>query len=340
MSFYAALTAVVFIAGAAVVLTAFVAHSVLQEYRKDRVPALLYHHFVRKESGDESPRKNYDPVYFCYDTAFEEQLQLLRQEGYTTISLDDFTAFQEGKKSLPPKPVILTFDDGFMSNYLYAFPLLQKYGMTATIFATPDSNAENFKKYADVDLPLTHEQLKEMSACGIAIESHGMTHRYLTELEPEVTRWELEESKNALERLLKKPVHYIAIPSGAYNKTVKRMVKEAGYKAAFCMLKGTNNRQSDRHALRRLVIGRDFSLEDFRLTLRPATACYLRLAGSAQNALLSLLGPAGLDAFRNFLYRSRLGKSVIRGQLRYLVPAIGAVIFFIVIVGLLILLRR
>jgi hypothetical protein len=100
------------------------------------------------------------------------------------------------------------------------------------------------------------------------------------------------------------------------------------------MLICTNNRRSDPYALRRLVVGRDFTLDDFRRMLQPHTACYLRLTSSIQNALLFVLGPGGLDALRNLLYGSRLGASVIRGQLRYLVPGLALAIVLTLAVGL------
>ena len=325
----------VFIMSAAVFVfvSAWAVYCVVQENRGDRVPALLYHHFAPKPKNSNGDPSNYDPVYFCYDTAFDQQMNHLHQDGYTTISLDDFVAFLDGQKPLPTKPIILTFDDGFMSNYLYAFPILKKYGMTATIFVTLDSNSENFKKYAHLDLPLTLEQMKEMSDYGISMESHTMTHRYLSMLKPADMRWELEESKKVLAKLLDKPVRFLAIPSGAYSGTVKRLVKKSGYAAAFCMLKGTNNKSSDRFELRRLVIGRDYTLEDFKRTLQPASACYLRLTGSLQNALLFALGPGGLDALRSFLYRSKLGRSLIRGQLRNLVPGFALTLIVLLFAG-------
>jgi peptidoglycan/xylan/chitin deacetylase (PgdA/CDA1 family) len=328
MLFYFVVIFTIIIIGSIVVIGGCAIHSIIQEYRRDRVPALLYHHFTDQGAVSEVNQDKYHPVYFCYDTAFEQQMSYLRSAGYTAISLDDFIDFQDGKKGLPPKPIIITFDDGFMSNYLYAFPILRKYGMTATIFVTVDPNSPNFKKYADVDLPLTAEQLKEMSAYGISIESHSMSHRYLSELTPEMIRWELQESKSCLEKTLQKSVRFIAIPSGAYDRTVKQLVKETEYSAAFCMLKGSNNKTTDRFALRRLVIGRDYTLEDFERTLRPATACYLRLASSLQNALLFMLGPGGLDSLRDSLYQSALGRSVIRGQVRYLVPVALIVLLF------------
>jgi len=313
-------------------------YSILQEYRADRVPALLYHHFAPGQRATVGAPE-YDPVYFCYEASFAEQLDYLRREGYSTISIGDFVAFQKGAKKLPPKSVILTFDDGFASNYHYAYPLLKKHGMTATIFMTVSRDAENFKKYAAVDVPLTDAQIREMSANGIAIESHSMTHRYLSVQEPETIRWELSESRNSLSKTLQKPVRFLAIPSGAYSPAVKRLVRETGYEAAFCMLKGSNNRGSDPFALRRLVIGRDFTLDDFRRILEPGAGCLLRLTSSIQNALLFLLGPGGLDALRNFLYRSRLGTSLIRGQIKYVAPLIGGVAL-LVLVGLALAARR
>ncbi len=327
---YAAWTLVILVAGLAVFTVAWVLHAIMVEARKDRVPALLYHHFMSAAGGDRD-LSDYHPAYFCTDAAFEDQMSYLVGEGYHTISLDDFLDCQAGKKSLPPKPIILTFDDGFASNYQYAFPILKKYGLTATIFVTLDPNCRNFQKWSKVDRPLTHEQIQEMSDYGISIESHSMTHPYLSRLAPQSARWELEESKRRLEEILKKPVQYIAIPSGAYSGIVKHLVDQTGYKAAFCMLKGTNNKSSDRFALRRLVIGRDFTLEDFRRVLQPAGSFYLRLSGSLQNALLAILGPSGLDVLRDALYGLGLGVLLTRGQVKYVVPCIGVTAAFVLV---------
>jgi peptidoglycan/xylan/chitin deacetylase (PgdA/CDA1 family) len=301
------------------------------------VPALLYHQFISKAKVDKGELASHERVYVTYDTSFEEQMRFLHQQGYTTITLDEFLAIQDGRKALPPRPIMLTFDDGFMSNYLYAFPTLKRYGMKATLFVTPDRKSHNFKKYAETDAPLTTEQIKEMSENGISIESHGMTHRYLTPLSPDTIRWELQESKKVLEDWTGKSVRFLAVPSGAYNRTVRRIAKECGYKAVFCMLKGTNNKQSDRFALRRLVVARDFALTDFQKILTPATATHLRLTSSLQNLLLRVLGPSGLDTFRDFLYRSPLGPTLVGGQMRYFAGGLAAAIVIILLLGSLIL---
>lgn len=327
------------LAGFALAAVFFVAYSILQEYRRDRVPMLLYHRLLPKDRVQANSMTEFDRSYVTFDTAFNEQMTYLHQNHYTTISLDQFLAYQDGRSALPPKPIMVTFDDGFASNYHYAFPVLKKFGMAATIFVTPDTESENFKKYESTDSPLSVAQLCEMSANGISIQSHGMTHRYLMGLDADTVRWELLESKQVLEKIVRKPVSYLAIPSGAYDRTVRKLAIEAGYKAVFCMLKGTNNQRTDRYALRRLVIARDVSIDDFRRILRSSTASYLRIESSIQNALLYVLGPGGLDTLRDIIYESRLGSVLGHSQRRYLLPSF-AVLFVLFFSSLVIVMSR
>jgi hypothetical protein len=105
------------------------------------------------------------------------------------------------------------------------------------------------------------------------------------------------------------------------------------------MLKGTNNKRSDRFALRRLVVGQDFSLEDFRRMLRPGTASYLRIESFLQNALFALLGPARLDDLRDFLYRSCVGSFLGGGKIKYWLSGVAA-LCAILFAGLLFFLSR
>jgi peptidoglycan/xylan/chitin deacetylase (PgdA/CDA1 family) len=329
MIFYMALIFAILVAGWVLFLVCYGVFSVIQEYWCRRVPGLLYHQIISKEKIDKGELINEEPVYVCYDTAFAEQMAFLHREGYTTISLDEFLAFQQEEKPLPPKPILVTFDDGFMSNYLYAFPVLKKYGMKATIFVTPDQESENFKMFAAVDAPLTKEQIKEMSDYGISIESHAMTHCNLTELKPDAIRWELEESKRVLEKVTHKPIRFLAIPSGAYNRTIKKLAIQSGYQAVFGrMLKGSNNAYTNQYALRRNVIGKDFSIDDFLDSLQPATACQLRLTSFLQNLLLSVLGLRRFDAFRDGLYRTMFASFLHQGQLKSTLGGL-AIVFLI-----------
>jgi len=217
MLFYMFVTFASGLLGTLAFLIGYGVYTILQEYRRDRVPALVYHRFLPKAEVEKGEIINHEPTYVSYDTTFAEQMKYLHDAGYTTISLDDFVAFQDGRKSLPAKPLLLTFDDGFMSVYRYAFPVLKRYRMKATIFVTPDPESENFKKHAPLDVPLTPAQMQEMSDSGIAIESHGMTHRYLTEMAPEVVDGSLRSQKKSSKGSCKN--QYNSSPSPAVPTT-------------------------------------------------------------------------------------------------------------------------
>jgi peptidoglycan/xylan/chitin deacetylase (PgdA/CDA1 family) len=304
-------------------LAGYVLYCRAQEYRPDRVPALLYHRLMPR--AEAHLISDSDRSYVVTAEAFAEQMAYLDHSGYTTLSLDELTDYMDGTGALPKKPVVITFDDGFASNYRYAFPVLHKHAMKATIFMTPDRESANFKKHAALDVALTDEQLRDLDQNGVSIESHGMTHRYLTELDAGTAQWELAASKSALEGVLGKKIKYLAIPSGAYNRKLRRLAIETGHRAVFCMLKGTNNKGSDRFALRRLVVGRDMDIEDFARALQPATAFRIRIAGDLQNLLARALGPAGLDRLRNNLYHSCLGRRAAHAH-RYVIPGLAAVV--------------
>jgi peptidoglycan/xylan/chitin deacetylase (PgdA/CDA1 family) len=181
--------------GAILATAAFLMAAALQEYRRDRVPTLLYHRFLDAESYARARAAGEDLSYVTEAGAFEAQMEHLAAAGYTTITLDQFLEFHQRGATLPPRPIVITCDDGFESNYRHAFPVWKRLGMRATIFMTPDRNSENFARFARFDTPLTDAQMVEMSRNGVAIESHGMTHRFLSDLPEDEARWELEEAR-------------------------------------------------------------------------------------------------------------------------------------------------
>lgn len=291
-----------------------IVRALTQEFRHDRIPALLYHRFLPGGRKDLGAEENPDQTYVCYEKEFNEQMKFLNENGYSSLSLNDYWDIREGRKVCPPKGVLITCDDGFESNYLYAYPILRKLKMKATIFMSPDRNCENFKKNSRFDKPLTDSQLLELDQNGVAIESHGLTHRYLTEMSESECSWELNESKRILENLLKRKVPFLAIPSGAYNRQVKKAVIQAGYLGVFSGLKGSNHGTTDPWDLRRVVINRDLTISGFEEILGTRKSIQLRLTSMIQNLLLRALGPKGLDEFRRWLLQTKIGAYLIPSQ--------------------------
>lgn len=122
-----------------------------------QVPILLYHHISEDTLTQEQ---------------FQTEMQLLKDGGYHTVSFDQIFDFVEKGTPLPEKPVCLTFDDGYLSNYEIAYPLLKEYGMKATFFAI-GATVGNTEHYKDTEFPITphysYEQAKEMSDSGLVL---------------------------------------------------------------------------------------------------------------------------------------------------------------------------
>ena len=177
---------------------------------------------------------------------FTEQMRYLAENDYKTIDIEEFYAGLTGEKELPNNPVLITFDDGYKDNFVNAYPILQKFGFKATVFVISDF--VGLKNY------MTWDDLREMSANGISIESHTATHKSLTDLTDEQLKQELAESKKRIESELHREVNFLAYPTGAYNLHIAGLVKDAGYKAAFTVKYGNVDGASNVYAIERVPI--------------------------------------------------------------------------------------
>jgi peptidoglycan/xylan/chitin deacetylase (PgdA/CDA1 family) len=179
------------------------------------VPILLYHHIGFSLRGDD--------VYYVSPDTFEQQLNLLYQWGYKTISLELLVkAIKEGAE-LPPKPILLTFDDGSETIYENALPKMQRYNFTGVSYIV--YNYVGIKNYMNTD------QIRALYGAGWEIGSHSLNHRDLT-TRPERQMDEIVESRRRLESLLGIPVLSFAYPFGAYDSDSLHYVHQAGYIAA------------------------------------------------------------------------------------------------------------
>lgn len=162
-----------------------------------KIPILMYHAVSDEPWGIAE--------LFVSPGELEKQLKYLQDNGYTTITFEDFDRLDSIEK-----PVMLTFDDGYDDNYTQLFPLLKKYKAKATVFVI---TGEIGKQYY-----LTEKQIKEMNDSGlVSIQSHTVTHPYLSDLSAEQLEKEFTLSKLTLTRITGKEPFVLCYPTGKYS---------------------------------------------------------------------------------------------------------------------------
>src|SRR5918996_3861540 len=182
--------------------------------------------------------------------AFEEQMQQLKDAGITVISLQDLLAWKRGEKNIPPRCAVITFDDGWKSQYEVAWPILKKFGYPVTMFIYTEGVRGGSLGGGEA---ITWEQLADMRDNGVDIQAHSATHQDLREghnvmlisggkrtrtklTGPQYQEWvqnEVVGSKQLLEQRLGIKVNCFAVPFGNYNENVKELARNAGYEAMF-----------------------------------------------------------------------------------------------------------
>ncbi len=177
---------------------------------------------------------------------FEEEMEALKTNGFTVIGMQDFIAWRKGEKNIPKKSCIITIDDGWLSGYTVAWPILKKYGYPFTMFIYVNYVGTGGKS-------LSWAQLEEMRDAGVDIQSHTYSHSSLkipgggqdktnsAKVKQDVATlgldgWlkkEIIDSKKVLEQHLGIKVNAFAYPFGVYTTKARELVKQAGYEAAF-----------------------------------------------------------------------------------------------------------
>ncbi len=219
-------------------------------------PILEYHMVT------ENPRPGAEK-YVVPPADFAEQLDYLASEGYTTITPQDYARARKGKQTLPEKPVILSFDDGYEDNHRVVLPMLEERGMKAVFYVVTN----------DIGLPgyMTWDNLFDMERRGMEIGSHTANHIPLTTLPPEKQREELRLSKLMLEWKGLKTIYSFSYPTGAYDEGIVTMLAEEDYLTAVTGEAGLNNVETNPYLLHRVNIPPPhFGLTEFRLRLMKA----------------------------------------------------------------------
>ena len=214
---------------------------------------------------------------------FDEQMDQLRQLGYEVVDLEAVLAHYVQGAPLPPHAVLITFDDGYYDNLENAARVLEKYGYPGVLFVPlgylsdplPLPHEEHLAAQGILNRTIDWDELVELERRGVRIESHGISHRALADLEVDEAAREIALSKFRLEERLDRPVRAFSYVKGSeahYKPVHLSLVRQAGYDVAFTAVSGANSPATDPLQLRRYNI-EPYSTRTFELVL--AGACDL-----------------------------------------------------------------
>lgn len=215
------------------------------------IPVVMYHHIM-----PEIKELNVTPK------VFEEQISALKRHGWKTLDGCEFLYLMQNPAKQRGKCVLLTFDDGFLDNYIYAYPILKKYKMKAMLFVATDFivdldiKRKNFKPIEHKEIwKLAHTERKYEVMCTwneiremqeeevFDIQSHGHTHEipeFIKKNDYEKLKDDLMLSKDLLKKYLNKEPLHLAWPKGVYNDMAIKTAKEVGFKALYTTQRGAN----------------------------------------------------------------------------------------------------
>ena len=225
------------------------------------VPVLMYHHVLPKEGFIASSVKN-----------FEKQMRFLAENGWTTLSAEDFYHFKRGEQKVPPKSLLITFDDGWRDNYIFAYPILKKYGLKATLFVV----TEWIEKASQTSAPfetLSHSECKkrvrhspasvvlswdEIEAMDDVFDCHSHTHTHRDDYFGSCS-WEEEFvcSKELLHSRLGIESRQLCWPRGNYTIQLAEMALKCGYDLLYTTERGVNLFGSKNAEIYRLAVKKD-----------------------------------------------------------------------------------
>ncbi len=214
-----------------------------------RVPILVYHSVAPHDPGETETQR----AYRVSPERFEAQMEILRDAGIAVVPLARLVAALLDGEPLPPRSVVLTFDDGWVNQYRHAFPVLVRHGYPATffVFTNPIGRDTRFMDWG---------QLRELTEAGMTVGSHSRTHPYLGRIaDPAELRREVAGSRTLLEERLGVEVRFFAYPFGEWSPALEASVRDGGYLAARGFPGGVWNGPQHRWSLRAVAVTDDLS---------------------------------------------------------------------------------
>ncbi|MCZ6593383.1 MAG: polysaccharide deacetylase family protein [Bacteroidetes bacterium] len=269
---------------------------------KLKVPVLVYHHVLPANAKvDESILNS---PFTISDSEFYKQMLFLSQSGYKAIHLNQLLTATKEKPQTKfdhNKPIVITFDDGWIDNYEYAVPILKSFNFSATFFV--------ITSYVDSAGCMSVAQLLEIQQAGMKIESHAHTHTPLELLSNSEMQWELTHSKNLLEEHLEKNVAFISFPHGSYNKKVLEAAKNAGYLGCGTSNFGYATSSSKNYQLPRILIRKNCHISEFAKISEGSKWTFIK-GKLIQNSKNLIKNTIGIERYQNlYSVRNRLKRA-------------------------------
>lgn len=238
------------------------------------IKILMYHAVGASQNSEAGARLYSVPV-----RNFEQQMEYIANLGIVPFGGSPFIVCGDSP--------CITFDDGDITNYKYAYPILKERGLKAYFFILAGkAGSEGYMDW---------KQIKELKDNGMIIGSHGMTHKILTELDDKELNYELKESKRTLGEKLGQAVEYLSIPRGFYNKKIINLAKEAGYRVVFT----SNPKDNDGFRIGRIPVKGNWDIRYFTSVLNNGFSVKGRAEELIKNASKKILGTKNYDKLRN-----------------------------------------
>jgi peptidoglycan/xylan/chitin deacetylase (PgdA/CDA1 family) len=220
-----------------------------------RIPILAYHGLIN--SSDTINKNRYNVSI----NEFAKQMRWLYASQYKAVTLEELIDLNS-LLSEDIKRIVITFDDGYNSNFKYALPILKEYGYKVTLFITTDMIGKD-KDFMD------WQQVNELYKMGHAIQSHGHSHRFLNQLSSKDIAFELEQSKNLIRKFTNNNPIVFSCPGGRFDRRVIEIAKGMGYKKMFTSKPGyfEPENTSNSFLTERWMITDDMGIEQFKEVL-------------------------------------------------------------------------